>query len=162
MIYDLMKARRSVRKYLPGAPSREQIGLLIEAAVTAPSASNKQPWRFLVVSRRELIVQLAEAVRTAVDGIARHVEPDFEDSFRAYGDYFTRFESAPVVIVSLFQSMTLLSNIVDSKLDADCRERIAGMERNSGLMGEFFSAFPQGLPGNFFLTAGGGSRRRRT
>ena len=121
MIYDLMKTRRSVRKFLPEAPSREQIGLLIEAAVTAPSASNKQPWRFLVVSRRDLIVQLAEAVRAAVDGIAHHVEPDFESSFRSYGDYFTRFESAPVVIVSLFQSMTLLSNIVDSKLDADCR-----------------------------------------
>ena len=135
MITDLMKSRRSVRRFKPEAPPRERIEALLEAAVSAPSASNKQPWRFLVVTRRSTIEALAAAVRESTDRIARHVEPAMEASFRAYGDYFTRFEGAPVVIVCLFRRLTLLSNLVDARLPADDRARIELMERDSGLMG---------------------------
>ena len=135
MIYELMKSRRSVRRFRPDPPPRDLIERLIEAAVTAPSASNRQPWRFLVVSDRETVSRLASAVREAVDRIARHVEPAAEASFRAYGDYFTRFDGAPVVIVSLYRSLTILSNLVNGGLNEDERGRISTMERNSGLMG---------------------------
>jgi len=135
MIYELMKSRRSVRQFKPEPPSREQIERLIEAAITAPSASNKQPWRFLVVTNREIIVRLAAAVRESVDRIASHVEPSSEQAFRSYGDYFTRFETAPVVIVPIFKSLTVLSNLIDDRLSQSEQERIAVMERNSGLMG---------------------------
>ena len=63
MIYDLMKSRRSVRRFRPEAPTREQIERLIDAAVTAPSASNKQPWRFVIVANRKKIAELASFVR---------------------------------------------------------------------------------------------------
>jgi hypothetical protein len=42
------------------------------------------------------------AVRAAVDRVALAVEPAFEPAFRAYGDYFTRFELAPLVIVPIY------------------------------------------------------------
>ncbi len=135
MIYELMKSRRSVRRFQPEAPSRPLIEQLLEAAVTAPSASNKQPWRFLIVTDRGVITRLAGAVRDAVDHIAGHIEPGCEAAFRAYGDYFTRFEAAPVVIVPLFHSLTVLSGLVDGALGDDARERIAVMERQSGLIG---------------------------
>jgi len=135
MIYDLMKSRRSVRKFKPEAPSREQIERLIEAAITAPSASNKQPWRFIVVANRKKIAELASFVREAVDRIAGHIEPDSREAFRAYGDYFTRFDQAPVAIVALYRSLTVLSNLVDDAIDPGDRERIRIMEENSGLVG---------------------------
>ena len=56
-------------------------------------------------------------------------------AFRNYGDYFTRFESAPVVIVALFRTLTVLSNLVDARLAEDDVARIAIMERDSGLIG---------------------------
>ena len=62
MIYEVMKARRSVRRFKPEAPDRSQVERLIEAAVTAPSASNKQPWRFLVVESADRREQVAGAV----------------------------------------------------------------------------------------------------
>src|SRR5206468_362591 len=65
-------ARRSVRRFKPDMPDRALIEALIEVATTAPSASNKQPWRFLVVTNRAVIERLAAAVREAVDRIARH------------------------------------------------------------------------------------------
>jgi nitroreductase len=135
MIYDLMKSRRSVRRFTPERPPRERIERLLEAAVSAPSASNKQPWRFLVVTRRETIDALAAAVREATDRIAGHVEPACASAFRSYGDYFTRFEGAPVVIVFLYRRLTILSNLLDAEIPEDLRARIEDMERDSGLMG---------------------------
>jgi nitroreductase len=135
MIYDLMKSRRSVRRFRPDAPSREQIERLIEAAVTAPSASNKQPWRFVVVANRTKIAELSAAVRKAVDRIALHVEASSREAFRAYGDYFTRFDQAPVVVVALCRSLTILSNLIEAAADPGDRERIRVMEESSGLVG---------------------------
>src|SRR5436190_4642521 len=102
-LHELMASRRSVRRFRPEPPARECIERVIQSAVTAPSASNRQPWRFLIVTRRATIDTLAAAVQTAVDRIAVAVDPEFEPSFRAYGDYFRRFEAAPIVIVPLFR-----------------------------------------------------------
>ncbi|MCM1579058.1 MAG: nitroreductase family protein [Ruminococcus sp.] len=40
--------RRSVRKYKDKAVDREDIDRIIEAGISAPSAKNRQPWRFIV------------------------------------------------------------------------------------------------------------------
>jgi nitroreductase len=42
--------RRSIRKFLPKAISREEIEELLQAAMAAPSAGNAQPWLFLVLT----------------------------------------------------------------------------------------------------------------
>ncbi|MEI8256733.1 MAG: nitroreductase family protein [Deltaproteobacteria bacterium] len=135
MIDDVMRARRSVRSFLPEVPPREAIERVLEAAVTAPSASNKQPWRFFVVSNRDTIASMARVVREAVDRIALHVPSGTEAAFRAYGEYFTRFETAPVVIVPIFRGVAVLSHLVDVELPAHDRDQIAAMERDSGLVG---------------------------
>ena len=44
--------RRSIRKYTPEPVSEEQIRLLLECAMQAPSAMNGQPWRFVVIDDR--------------------------------------------------------------------------------------------------------------
>jgi nitroreductase len=134
-LHALLSERRSVRRFKPDMPPREVIESLLASAVTAPSASNKQPWRFLVVRRHEVIEQLAAAVRAAVERIARAIDPAFEESFRAYGDYFTRFENAPLTIVPLFRALTVLSNMTTGHLDEDDTNAIRAMERDSGLIG---------------------------
>jgi nitroreductase len=132
---EVMRTRRSVRRFRPDPPERAVIESILASAITAPSASNKQPWRFLIVENRDIVARMAAAVREAVDRIAVAVEPQFETTFRAYGDYFTRFELAPVVIVALFQPLTLLSTLTGARLGDDDRRRVVGMERNSGLIG---------------------------
>ena len=135
MIDDVMRARRSVRRFTAEVPDRALIERALAAATSAPSASNKQPWRFLVVTNRERVARAGAAVREAVERVSRHVPPALQPAFRAYGDYFTRFESAPVVIVALFRTLTVLSNLVDARLAEDDVARIAIMERDSGLIG---------------------------
>lgn len=148
MIYERMKARRSVRRFKPDPVARPLVERLLEAAVTAPSASNKQPWRFFVVERREVIADMAAAVREAVARVEAHLPDESRAAFRAYGDYFTRFEGAPVVIAPIFRGATVLSNLVDAELHEDDRRAIAAMERDSGLIGTSIAI------GNLLLMAG--------
>jgi len=58
----LMRARRTSRTgYLEDRPvSDEQVSLLMEAARAAPSASNAQPWEFIVIRNRETRHRIAE------------------------------------------------------------------------------------------------------
>ena len=46
---ELAERRRSVRAYKPDAVPEEMLQTVLEAGRLAPSACNKQPWRFIVV-----------------------------------------------------------------------------------------------------------------
>jgi nitroreductase len=56
----LLKGRRSIRRYRPDPIPDEMIEQLLEAGRIAPSASNRQPWAFIVVRDRVLVQQIAE------------------------------------------------------------------------------------------------------
>ena len=47
---DSIIERRSIRKYKETEVSKEQIEEIVEAAIKAPSAKNRQPWKYLVYS----------------------------------------------------------------------------------------------------------------
>src|SRR5262245_10193984 len=134
MLLELMQSRRSIRKFLSKVPERELLEKLVEAAITAPSASNKQPWRFFIVTNSAIKSRMAETVRAAVARVAGHIESQFESAFRSYGDYFTRFENAPVVMVPLYRPLTLLSSIVGAGLSGKDQQNIIRMEQQSGLV----------------------------
>ncbi len=52
-------ARRSVRDYTRVPVSEADLRNLLEAAMAAPSANNRQPWRFVVVRDRAILDRLA-------------------------------------------------------------------------------------------------------
>lgn len=58
---EVLSKRRSIRKYKETLIQRETILNILEAARVAPSASNKQPWHFIVVENKEMIKQLAKS-----------------------------------------------------------------------------------------------------
>ena len=47
---DSIIERRSIRKYKEVEVSKDQIEMLVEAALKAPSAKNRQPWKYIVYS----------------------------------------------------------------------------------------------------------------
>ena len=53
--------RRSVRKYTGEQVSDELVDKLLRAAMRAPSASNTQPWEFVVVRQRDTLDTLSKA-----------------------------------------------------------------------------------------------------
>ena len=56
-------SRRSIRKYTEEPVHEEKVRTLLEAAMAAPSASNRKPWHFVVVTERETLNRLAYAHR---------------------------------------------------------------------------------------------------
>lgn len=49
-LLDAMRRRRSIRKYTGETVSREDIDVLLHAAMSGPSACNRMPWEFYVVT----------------------------------------------------------------------------------------------------------------
>ncbi|MFB3883486.1 MAG: nitroreductase family protein [Armatimonadota bacterium] len=62
-VSDAIAARHSVRKYEDRAVEPEKMQRVLEAARLAPSASNRQEWRFVVVQEQGLRKKLVEAAR---------------------------------------------------------------------------------------------------
>jgi nitroreductase len=57
-IIEHILARRSIRKYTEEPVAAETVHLLLRAAMAAPSASNRQPWEFVVVTDAEPLDRL--------------------------------------------------------------------------------------------------------
>ena len=69
--WDAIRARRNVREYADRPVPRADLERILEAGRRAPSASNWQPWNFVVVTEREQLVELAKAWPTGGTHIAR-------------------------------------------------------------------------------------------
>ena len=57
--------RRSIRKFKDEKISEELINELLIAAMSAPSACNKKPWEFFVITNEEKLQELKKASRFA-------------------------------------------------------------------------------------------------
>jgi nitroreductase len=51
--HEVVKTRRSVRTFKPDEPDPEAMARVLEAVRLSPSGSNRQPWRFVLVSDPE-------------------------------------------------------------------------------------------------------------
>lgn len=98
-LLDVIHARRSIRRYLDRPVPPALIDQLLDAATWAPSAHNRQPWRFVVIETAAVKAQLAdrlgERLKTdrwrdgdPLDLIERDVQRSHD-----------RILSAPIVIV---------------------------------------------------------------
>lgn len=95
----LIQERRSIRRYLPRPVPPETIDQLLTAAVWAPSAHNRQPWRLAVIAADDTKHRLASAMGQrlrrdlAADGLPPEaISADAERSYR-------RITGAPVLIL---------------------------------------------------------------
>lgn len=59
-VLDNIFARKSVREFTSEPVSDKQVETLLKAAMAAPSALNRQPWRFVVVTDKETLAAMAE------------------------------------------------------------------------------------------------------
>lgn len=95
----LIKSRRSVRRYTSESIPQQTILRLLEAATWAPSAHNRQPWRFAVLTQAADKERLAQAMgaRLRADRTADGDDPAAieRDVARSYA----RLTGAPVLIV---------------------------------------------------------------
>lgn len=62
IILDNIQSRVSVRQFTGEKILQEHVEKLLHAAMAAPSAINKQPWAFIVVTDQQLLDQMGEAM----------------------------------------------------------------------------------------------------
>lgn len=68
---EIVKGRRSIRRFLDKPVEREKILTCVEAARLAPSADNVQPWRFIILDDPELIAKFAERAFSGIYFISK-------------------------------------------------------------------------------------------
>lgn len=98
-VLEMMRTRRSVRKFTPREPSRADVERIVDAARWAPSNHNRQAWKFIVFTGRAELRGLAERVRAV---LADHMAmlPRITPERRAeLLDHATVFADAPCVIL---------------------------------------------------------------
>ena len=61
MLLSLISRRASVRAYAPQLPEAADIDYVEQCTLLAPSACNRQPWRFVYVTSPDLLAPLHEA-----------------------------------------------------------------------------------------------------
>lgn len=93
-ISEAIHARRSIRKFKEGeAVTDEQVGLLLEAAMLAPSACNMRPWEFIVLRDREKLDKIravhpyTKMLATASLAIIVCALPDTQDNAKCCDFY---------------------------------------------------------------------------
>ncbi len=98
-LVSLIKNRRSIRRYDKTPIPKNTILRLLEAATWAPSAHNRQPWRFAVLTQQADKERLAQAMgtrlrtdRTADGDTSADIEQDVARSY-------ARLTGAPALII---------------------------------------------------------------
>lgn len=71
VVYDLIHTRRSIRRFDPRSVPQEVLLRLLEAATWAPSAHNRQPWRFVVLPGDAAKRRLADAMAARLEADLR-------------------------------------------------------------------------------------------
>lgn len=113
-LLDMMKERRSIRRYTDRPVPGDMVRRILEAGRWGPSAHNRQPWRFAVLTgaptKQTLAQAMGEQFRNdlAADGLAP------EQIERQVSRSLARISSAPVVL-ALFMSMADMDRYLDAK-----------------------------------------------
>lgn len=88
-------ARYTCRAFKPNQPpSHEHLLTVANAALTSPSAMNRQPWHFILLKNRELIAELEQ---TGLDKIKADPDQRIWERLKARGG--TLFYGAPCMLV---------------------------------------------------------------
>lgn len=104
--FEVIKNRRSIRKFKPDSVQKEDIIKILEAANWAPSALNLQPWEFLVVAG-ETKNNLGSNYGKIVDEYTKDWEAEPEKAFMPRNEFIqfaNIYGGAPIVIVVLIEA----------------------------------------------------------
>ena len=96
---DLIRGRRAIRRYTDRPVPKELVTRLLDTAAWSPSAHNRQPWRFAVVTafedKHRLATEMGNRLRQDRTADGDPPEAIERDVARSYG----RITNAPVAIV---------------------------------------------------------------
>lgn len=112
--HDFIRSRRSIRRFRPDNIPKEVVDRILKTSTFAPSAHNRQPWRFVVLTTLEAKKRLANEMGAdfrrdlLMDGLdPKRVEEKVRNSRN-------RICQAPLVVI-LCLTMSVMDSYPDSK-----------------------------------------------
>jgi len=111
-LMEAIKARRSIRKYTNEPVSRELLEELLEAACWAPSADNRQPWHFVVLTKPEDIARLKETMGPVSEKTNLHLQelfPRNPEVVQEVTHFLRHLGDAPIYILVFSRKTKILS-----------------------------------------------------
>jgi len=109
--YAEVRTRRTVRDFSSRPVAREIIELCLQAAGTAPSGANMQPWHFVVVEDPELKTKIRQEAEIEEREFYQHKAPqEWLDALAPLGtdEHKPFLETAPYLIAVFVQSYGVL------------------------------------------------------
>ena len=91
---EVIRKRRSIRKYKPEQISDADLETIMEAAIYAPSAMNQQKWHFTVIQNKDMIDNIVSIIKENImnSGIEFLIE-------KASTPGYNTFYNAPTVVL---------------------------------------------------------------
>lgn len=106
---EIIKGRRSVRRWKNQEVSEDVLVRAVEMATWAPNGGNFQEWRFKVVTNREVIVRMADAVQSVADKIVLWPEAsrwkEEAERMRKHSSYFRNAPACIAVFIRQYESV---------------------------------------------------------
>lgn len=116
---EVLRNRRSIRKYTDDPVSLKLVQEIIRESTLAPNAGNEQPWKFIVVNNKKMIEKISdESKKNILARIAANPE-DYAKKYQGMlkKESFNVFYNAPCLVMILGGS-SLKNLFVDCALAA--------------------------------------------
>lgn len=114
-VIENIKTRRSVREFTEKDVSDEDIKTIIDAGIHAPSGFDSQPWFFVVIKNREMMLRMSDHCKprllTQLDEATNDAAIAFKKELAK--EEFNIFYDAPVLVI-------VLGNNAGFTTDYDC------------------------------------------
>ena len=116
---EILESRRSIRDYQDKPVSIEIIKEIIKDSILAPSAGNEQPWKYVIVSNKEMLKKMSDDSKK---NILAHIAANPDDYAKKYesmlmNESYNVFYNAPCLVI-IFGEKDLKNLCVDCALAA--------------------------------------------
>jgi F420 biosynthesis protein FbiB-like protein len=149
-LFDTLKGRRSIRKYLPRPVPKDLVEEILVAAGWAPSAHNSQPWRFIVLSNESIKLELADAMAEAWAADLKRDGKIVDLTERK--ERVGRFANAPVLILACL-TMDGLRKFPDEERQM-CERDLAVQSFSAAIQNLLLTAHAKGLGACWYCAPG--------
>lgn len=122
----LIKGRRSIRRWQDKNVPEELLVQAVELAIWAPNSGNQQNWRFHIIIDRNTIRAIASAMQNSIDQMASWTEADtFRGEVKRWQEQACFFRDAPAAIaVSAGQYQSLVDKILSLREKSDTQATV--------------------------------------
>jgi len=133
-LVEVIKARRSIRRWEDREVPDEMLVRAIELATWAPSGGNQQAWHFLVIKNRLLIGQIADAVQARTEEMAAWPEAAaFGETVERWRRTSSFFRDAPTLIAVFAGSyQSIADRLVAARIGFDPVAQEVAAARQAG------------------------------